>query len=64
MESVGLCVRVGELRVDLGLTQHLTRHLEVTDEVVLLASTVGDLDDLGVVGGVLRLDVRVYGVAR
>ena len=59
VQAVRLRVRVRELGVDLGFTERLACHLEVTDEVVVFACAAGDLDDLGVVRGILRLDVRV-----
>lgn len=57
----GLGVDIGELgHVHLGLAKRLAGHLEVTDEVVVLAGTVGNLDDFNKVGGVPRLDVRIW----
>ena len=59
VESIGLGISVGQLCVDLGFTSRLPCHLQVSDEIVVLASPVGNFDDLGVVGGVISLDVGV-----
>ena len=57
MEAVGLGVGVRKLCVDLGFAERLASHLEVTNELVVLASMVGNLDDLCEVRGILCLDV-------
>ena len=59
VQAVRLRVGVRELRVDLRLAQRLARHLQIADKVVMLAGVVRDLDDLGEVGRVLCLDVRI-----
>ena len=58
VQPVRLGVRDGELRVDLRLAQRLAGHLQVPDQVVVLAGPTGRLDHLGVVGRVVGLDVR------
>lgn len=55
---LGVCVR--KLGIDLGLAEVFTGHLKEADEIVVLAGAVCNLDELGVVGGILRLDVGVY----
>ena len=59
MQTVGLCVGVGELGVNLRLTERLTSHLEVANEVVVLACVIRDLDDLSEVRRILGLDIRI-----
>ncbi len=59
VQTIRLGIGVGELSVDLRLAERLAGHLEVADEVVVLAGATCDLDDLRIVRGVLRLDVRV-----
>ncbi|PNY29194.1 Uncharacterized protein TCAP_00893 [Tolypocladium capitatum] len=48
--------------VDGGFTQRLASHAQVFDEVLVLARMGGNLDHLGVVLGIIGLDVRVNGV--
>lgn len=62
METIRLCIGIRELCIDLGLAKGLACHLEETNEIVVLACTVGDLDDLGEVRWVGSLNVRVYGL--
>jgi hypothetical protein len=62
VKAVRLGVRDGEFRVDRRLTKRLARHLEVADEVVVLAGAGSGLDDFAVVRRVLSADVRVDGV--
>lgn len=59
VQAVRLRIRIRELRVDLRLAQRLARHLQEANEVVVLAGTVGDVDDLGEVGWIRGLDVRI-----
>ena len=60
VQTVGLGVGVCELCIDLGLAQGLARHLEVSNEIIVLACTACNLDDFSIVAGILGLDVRVY----
>ena len=59
VKTVRLRVRVRELGIDLGLADVLPRHLEVANEVVVLACVIRNLDDLGEVRGILGLDIRI-----
>lgn len=59
VQAISLSIRVRQLGIDLRFAERLASHLEVTDEIVLLASTVSNLDDFGIVGRILSLDVRV-----
>ena len=60
MQSIRLGIRIGQLSIDLGFPQGLAGHLEVLDQLIVFACTVGDLDDFGKIEGVLSLDIRFY----
>lgn len=59
MQTVRLSIGIGQFRVNLGLAKGLASHLEEPDEIIVFTSVVRDLDDLGIVGGILSLDVRI-----
>jgi hypothetical protein len=59
VQSVGLCVSVGELGVHLWLPQGLASHLQEADKVVVLAGVVGDFDNFNEVRGIFSLDIRI-----
>ena len=55
-------VAEGKSSIDRRLTQRLAGHAEILDEVFVLASVSGSLNDFLVVLGVIGLDVRLNGV--
>lgn len=59
VQAIGLCVSIGKLRIDLGLAKRLAGHLEVADQIVVLASPVGEFDDFKEVAGVFSLDIGI-----
>jgi hypothetical protein len=60
VETIHLGISIRQLGVELRFTKSFARHLEIADEVVLLASTIGDLNNLKEIGGIASLDVRVW----
>lgn len=59
VQSIGPCISIRELGVDLWLTKSLTCHLQIPHEIVMLASSVRNLDHLGKVRRILGLDIRI-----
>ena len=46
MKTVCLGVGVREFRINLGFTKRFPSHLQITNEFVVLASMVGDFDNI------------------
>lgn len=59
VQAIGLGVSIGKLCIDLGLAKRLASHLEVANQIVMLASPVGEFDDFKEVAGVFGLDVGI-----
>ena len=60
MQPIRFGIRIGQLSINLGFSQGLAGHLEVLDQLIMFACAVGDLDDLGKIGGILSLDIGFY----
>ena len=60
MKTIGLGEREQQVAIHLRFTNGLPRHLQVSDEIVILASPACNLNDLHVVAGIIGADVRVY----
>ena len=56
-QRVCLCVRVAQLRVNLGLLDLLAHHHQVLDHAVEIVRLVRHVDHREVVGGILSLDI-------
>lgn len=59
MEAVRFRICVGKLSVHLGFTKRPPGHLQVPNEIVMLARTARNLDSFDKVRGILGLDIRV-----
>jgi len=60
MKTIGLGEREQQVAIHLRFTNGLPRHLQVSDEIVILASPACNLNDLHVVAWIIGADVRVY----
>ena len=60
METIGLGKREQQVPIYLRFTNSLPRHLQVSDEIVILASPACNLNDFHVVAWIIGTDVRVY----
>ena len=59
VQPVGLGISVSELRINFGFAEGFTSHLKVADKVILLACSIGNLDEFVKVRWVPSLNVRV-----
>ena len=59
VQAVRFGIRVCEFSVDLRFTETLASHLEEPHQVVVLASVIGDLDNLCKVRGIFSFDIRI-----
>ena len=57
VEMMNLCEQKQDIAVNLRFTNGLPRHLQVSDEIVILASPAGNLKDLYVVAWIIGVDV-------
>jgi len=58
VESIRFRIGICKFGIDLGFAQGLTSHLQIPDELIVLAGVVGDFDDLSKVRRILGFDVR------
>src|SRR5271170_6919550 len=63
MKTIGLGEREQQVAIHLRFTNGLPRHLQVSDEIVILASPACNLNDLHVVAWIICTDVGVYMLA-
>ena len=59
MEAIGLGVGEQQVSIDLRLANRLSRHLQVSNEVLVLTRSAADFDDILIITWIVGSDVRV-----
>ena len=59
MEAIGLGVGEQQVSIHLRLANRLSRHLQVSNEVLVLAGSAADFDDILIITWIIGSDVRV-----
>jgi len=59
MEAIGLGVGEQQVSIHLRLANRLSRHLKVSNEVLVLAGSAGDFNDILIITGIVGPDIRI-----